>query len=193
MKKYLIQTAYDFTCQEDVWLKKNLGKIGLDLKQELLGNSINPVVSTPVAPKSISRSESFKEFQTELSFIQQELNCHIHKVCKKLRAENLLTSCVSVMLRTKDFQVFNVKINLISGTNSEFELINHGKQALVELFQKGVIYRSVGFCAMKLTNSKIQQISIFDKEKVEKEQNLTASWDKLEEKFGKGIIKLGHN
>lgn len=193
LKKYLIQTAYDFTCQEDVWLKKNLGKIGLDLKQELLGNSINPVVSTPVAPKSISRSESFKEFQTELNFIQQELNCHIHKVCKKLRAENLLTSCVSVMLRTKDFQVFNVKINLISGTNSEFELINHGKQALIELFQKGVIYRSVGFCAMKLTNSKIQQISIFDKEKVEKEQNLTASWDKLEEKFGKGIIKLGHN
>ena len=69
-----------------------MGKIGLDLKQELLGNSINPVVTTYVAPKSISRSESFKEFQTNKNYIQEQLNSHIHKVCKKLRDENLLTN-----------------------------------------------------------------------------------------------------
>ena len=191
LKKHLIQSAWDFVSQEDVWIKKNLGKIGLDLKQELLGNIINPVLRVSSAPKSVSRSESFKEFQTDKNYIQEQLNNHIHKVCKKLRNENLVTGCILVMLRTKDFQVFDMKINLISPTNTEFELINHSKEILDKLYQKGIIYRSVGFCAMKLTSSKTQQISLFDGGENLKKQELSKSWDKLEEKFGKGIVTLG--
>ena len=191
LKKYLIQTAWDFTSQEDIWIKKNLGKVGLDLKQELLGNSINPVKSIQEAPKSVSRSESFKEFQTDKNYIQKELNSHIHKVCKKLRSQNLLTGCISVMLRTKDFQVSDIKINLINPTNIEFELVEHSRQILDKMFSKGIVYRSVGFCAMKLTPASARQVSIFDGEESVKKENLSKSWDKLEEKFGKGIIKMG--
>ena len=191
LKKHLIQSAWDFVSQEDVWIKKNLGKIGLDLKQELLGNIINPVQGVSSAPKSVSRSESFKEFQTDKNYIQEQLNNHIHKVCKKLRNENLVTGCILVMLRTKDFQVFDMKINLISPTNTEFELINHSREILDKLYQKGVVYRSVGFCAMKLTSAKTQQISLFDGGENLKKQELSKSWDKLEEKFGKGIVTLG--
>lgn len=191
LKKYLIQTCFDFVSQEDIWIKKILGKIGLDLKQELLGNSINPVNIIATAPKSISRSESFKEFQTDINYIQEQLNSHIHKVCKKLRSENLLTGCIGVMLRTKDFQVFSVKINLVNLTNTEFELVNHAKDILKNLWQKGVIYRSVGFYATKLIGAESQQISLFDGQNLIKKQELSKSWDKLEEKFGKGVIKLG--
>ncbi|MBR1616819.1 hypothetical protein IJ670_01570 [bacterium] len=191
LKKYLIQTAWDFVKQEDIWLKRKLGKIGLDLKQELLGNSINPVVAKHQTPKSVSRSESFKEFQTDKNYIQKELNNHIHKVCKKLRAENLLTSCVGVMLRTKDFQTYNIKINLTNPTNTEFELIEHASGALSELFKENIIYRAVGFWAYKLTNSATQQISLFDGITTLKKQALSKTWDKLEEKFGTKIVKVG--
>ncbi len=192
LKKHLIQTCADFTSQDDIWIKKNLGKIGLELKQELLGNSIHKVESVASAPKSISRSESFREFQTDKNYIINELNSHIHKVCKKLRSENLLTSCVGVMLRTKDFQIFNNKINLINATNTEFELINIAKKMLDEMFIQGVIYRSVGFFATKLSPQNSQQISLFDGNETIKKQELSKSWDKLEEKFGKGVIKLGN-
>ena len=191
LKKHLIQSAWDFVSQDDIWIKKNLGKTGLDLKQELLGNIVNPVQVVSSVPKSVSRSESFKEFQTDKNYIQEQLNIHIHKVCKKLRNENLVTGCILVMLRTKDFQVFDIKINLISPTNTEFELINHSKEILDKLYQKGIIYRSVGFCAMKLTSAKTQQISLFDGGDNLKKQELSKSWDKLEEKFGKGIVTLG--
>ena len=43
---------------------------------------------------------------------------------------------------------------------------------------------------MKLTNSNISQISLFD-ENFEEKNNLSKTWDKLEDKFGKGILKLG--
>ena len=191
LKKHLIQSAWDFVSQDDVWIKKNLGKIGLDLKQELLGNIVNPVQIISSAPKSVSRSESFKEFQTNKNYIQEQLNMHIHRVCKKLRNENLLTGCIMVMLRTKDFQVFDMKINLISPTNTEFKLINHSKEILDKLYQKGIIYRSVGFSAMKLTAAKTQQISLFDGDDNLKKQELSKSWDKLEEKYGRGIVTLG--
>lgn len=191
LKKHLIQTAYEFVSQEDIWIKKKLGKTGLDLKQELLGNIVNPVISIHQEPKSISRSESFKEFQTDFNYIQEQLNSHIHKVCKKLRAENLTTSCVSVMLRTKDFQTSSIKINLLNPTNIEFELIAHAKEALLKMFNNGTIYRSVGFCAVKLINASSIQVSLFDGEETFKRQNLAQSLDKLEDKFGKGSIKFG--
>jgi len=191
LKKYMIQTAWDFVLQEDVWIKKRMGKIGLDLKQELQGEIVNPVISLHQEPKSVSRSESFSEFQTDINFIQEQLNLHIHKVCKKLRQENLATSCISVMTRTKDFQVNSIKINLINPTNTEFELIPHAKEMLLSLFQKGVIYRSVGFCAMKLTSCESMQTSLFETQEKIKKQNLAKSLDKLEEKFGKGSVKFG--
>lgn len=191
LKKYLIQTAYNFTSQNDIWIKRNLGKIGLDLKQELLGNSINPVISISQMPKSISRSESFKEFQTNINYITEELIRHIHKVSKKLRNLELACECISVMLRTKDFQVYDIKINLLNPSNNEFELIEQAKVMLHNIFQKNTIYRSVGFCAMKLVSSKERQISIFDTELTEKRDNLLKVWDKLEDKFGKNIIKIG--
>ena len=191
LKKYMIQTAWDFVLQEDIWIKKRMGKIGLDLKQELQGEIVNPVVSLHQEPKSVSRSESFSEFQTDINFIQEQLNLHIHKVCKKLRQENLATSCISVMTRTKDFQVNSIKINLINPTNTEFELIPHAKEMLLSLFQKGVIYRSVGFCAMKLTSCENMQTSLFETQEKIKKQNLAKSLDKLEEKFGKGSVKFG--
>ena len=191
LKKHLIQTCFDFTSQDDIWIKKNLGKIGIELKQELLGNSIHKVESVASAPKSISRSESFKEFQSDEGYILNELNNHIHKVCKKLRNEKLLTSCIGVMLRTKDFQVFDTKINLINALDTEFELIYIAKKLFYKIFTKGLIYRSVGFFATKLTPKNSQQISLFDGADIIKKQKLSKSWDKLEEKFGKGVIKLG--
>ena len=191
LKKYLIQTAFDFTSQNDIWIKKKMGKVGLDLKQELLGNPVNPVKSVFQAPKIVSRSESFKEFQTDINYIMEQLKNHIHKVSKKLRSLDMVSSCISVMLRTKDFQVYDMKINLLSPTNNEFIFIEQSKMILNKMFQKDVIYRSVGFCAMKLNGAKEYQMSIFDNENTAKKDKLAKSWDKLEEKFGKNIIKLG--
>ena len=95
------------------------------------------------------------------------------------------------MLRTKDFMDDSVKLNLTYPSNTEFELIKKSTEMLNKMFKEGITYRSVGFCAYKLTSSLNQQISLFESEKTFKNQQLSKSWDKLEERFGKGIIKLG--
>ena len=102
-----------------------------------------------------------------------------------------MTGCVGVMLRSKDFQIFNNKINLVNPTNTEFELVETAKDMLEKMFIQGVVYRSVGFFVTKLTPQSSQQISLFDGVKTIKKQELSKSWDKLEEKYGKGVVKLG--
>ena len=191
LKKYLIQTAWDFCSQQDVWIKQKIGKTGLELKQELLGNIISPVNPTPALPKMVSRSASFKEFQTDKNYIKEQLNHHIHEVFKKLRQKELLTSCIYVEIRTKDFYRESTKINLTSPTNSEFEIMKQAENALMNMLKDNVIYRAVGFGAYKLTSAKERQISIFNASEVQKKQQLSEVWDKLETKFGSQMFKLG--
>ena len=82
-------------------------------------------------------------------------------------------------------------MNLINPTDTEFELINYSIEILNKMFKENTIYRSVGFCAMKLSLKTAQQMSIFDGEKTLKQQKLSSCWDKLEEKFGKNIVRVG--
>lgn len=191
LRKYLINTGFDFINQNDFWIKKLMGKTGLDLKQELLGNLIRPVIAENALPKSISRSESFKEFQKDINYIQQELNRHIHRVCQILREKELMAQQIGIFLKTKDFMCKSIKINLLNPSNSELEIIPFAKEALNNMFEKGIIYRSVGFWAYKLQNCNNKQISLFDAQKTLKKQEISKTWDKLEEKWGKGIIKIG--
>ncbi len=191
LKKYLIKTAFDFINQNEFWIKKLMGKVGLDLKQELLGETVHSVISRQPFPKSVSRSESFKAFQTDINYIQSELNRHIHKVCQILRDKELIASQIGVFIRTKEFEVQSIKINLINPTNTELEIMPFAKEALNNMYKKGTIYRAVGFWAYKLQNGQNEQISIFDTQKTLKNQKISKTWDKLEQKWGKGVIKFG--
>ena len=54
-----IYTAYDYVQKNDIWLKSRFGKLGLELKYELLGNMINKVSAETKLPKSIMDTKSF--------------------------------------------------------------------------------------------------------------------------------------
>ena len=80
-----IYTAYDYIQKNDVWLKSRFGKLGLELKYELMGNLINKISSDVQLPKSIMDTKSFPEFSTDLNYLKNELMIHIHAACRKLR------------------------------------------------------------------------------------------------------------
>ena len=62
LKGHGIYTAYDYVQKNDIWLKSRFGKLGLELKYELLGHQINKISSNVQAPKSIMDTKSFPEF-----------------------------------------------------------------------------------------------------------------------------------
>lgn len=190
-RKHNIQTALAYSNLDDNFIKRNLGKKGLDLKKELKGNIKYAVIDYYVPPKSISRTSSFKEFSEDKDFILNELNNHLHEVCIQLRKHNLQTNSLSVMLRYKDFRIVSDKITFNSPKSSEFELYKAMHEIFHSLYNKGIIYRSSGITVSKLTPSQELQIGLFEDMESKKKRKLSDAWDKIEQKFGYGIVSIG--
>ena len=190
-RKHNIQTAYQYSILEDDFIKRNLGKRGLELKDELNGVSKYPVIDYYTPPKSISRTSSFAEFTTSKDYIFTELNNHLHEVCIKLRKHKLCASSISVMLRYKDFRVVADKINFDSPKSSEFELYKEMHKLFNSLYKEGIVYRSSGVTVYKLSGVEDFQLGLFEDIDSKKKRKLSDAWDKIEQKFGYGAVNIG--
>lgn len=193
LRKHYISSACSFTSQNDAWIKRVMGKVGLDLKYELLGECTSPVNPNETLPKSIQKTASFANFTSDKNYIINALNYHCHRVCKKLRFHSLTSGVISIMLRTKDFYILSAKVSLETPTNSEFEFNLKIKEMLDEIYNPNIIYRSCGVTALKLSSQDSCQLSVFNSQRLEKNQKLSDVWDKIEEKFGRSKIHLGTN
>ena len=193
LNKYGIHTAYQLTLQDDKWIRKILGKIGLELKQELTGVSIYKVSDKEVLPKSIQKTSSFAKFTSDEAYIKNSLLYHTHRACKKLRRHGIKTGIVGIMLRTKDFKLMFERVALISPTNCEFDIYKAVDNLFPEMFIPEIIYRSSGIILENLTQSNEEQLSLFNPhEQIQRNEKLSELWDKLENKYGRNIISAGY-
>ena len=187
-----IYTAYDYVQKNDTWLKSRFGKLGLELKYELLGNQINKITIEKQKPKSIMDTKSFPEFSTDLNYLKNELMIHIHSACRKLRKADCKCKTIGVIIKTKDFQTFFEKVNLKHSTNFEFEISEYAMPILEKLFSKNIIYRSIGILLENFNSCDNEQKTLFeDTSRREKNEKLARSLDKLESKFGRNIVTTG--
>ncbi len=184
--------ADEILLKDDNFYKINYGKKGLELKYELEGKSVIPLTGIMEKPKSIQRTRAFPKFSQEKQYITSELAIHLHSVCKKLRENALETCFISVMLRTKDFRVFGREMKLNFYTNSELQLVKYIKILFESIYKEGIIYRAAGVYAGGLRDIETSQISLFEDKYSDKTKSISTVMDKLEDKYGKGIIKLGH-
>ena len=194
LKGHGIKTAYDYVQKNDLWLKSRFGKLGLELKYELMGNLINKVSNEYPKPKSIMDSRAFAEFSSDLNYIKNELMVHIHAACRKLRKADCKCGTIGVMLRTKDFRVYYEKVNLPLPTNFEFEISDAAFPLLEKIFNPKIIYRSVGIVLENfnpITNEQLQIFSDNINPRKNKNEKLANTLDKLEAKFGRNIVRTG--
>lgn len=188
-----VLTAFELVQKSDAWLDKQIGIRGLEMKHELLGQTVSRVDDTFKPPKSIQNTSAFGIFTSDLNFIKNQLNYHIHTACKRLRKLNLKCSGIAVMLRTKvEFKVYYEKITIPHSTCYEWEISDIAFKLLEKIYNPNIIYRSSGIILDDFMSSDGEQMFLFaDNESVEKSERLAKSIDKLESKFGKNIIQTG--
>ena len=189
---YCIKTAFEFTQKNDEWIKNRFGKNGLFTKYELLGELLSPVTNEASLPKSISDSKSFNEFTSDLNYIKNELQIHIHETCSRLRKINSKCSTIGLLLKTKDFQTFYLKAKLKNPTNFEFDVSKAAFKELEKIYDKNVLYRSVGIVLEDFASQSQEQIGLFENnsDKISHEK-LGKALDKLEKKYGRNIVRTG--
>lgn len=192
LRKNGILTAYELVCQDDLWLNKQIGIRGLEMKHELLGEMVSPVSNEVKLPKSIQKTSALAKFSSDKNYLKNSLNYHIHRACAKLRKINAKCKGVSIFLRTKDFRVFCEKKVLNVATDFELEISDIVFTLLDKLYNPNILYRSTGVILDTFTMNDEAQMSLFADEKVdEKKEKLSKCFDKLEARFGKDIIQTG--
>lgn len=191
-KKSGVLTAADLVKKDDIWLDKKIGIRGLEMKHELLGEMVSPVVNEEKLPKSIQKTSAFGIFTTDLGFIKNELNQHIHNACRKLRKIDCKAKVIGVMLRTKDFKVYYDKKQLSTPTSFEMEISDIAFSLLENMYNQNILYRSTGIILDDLKCNSEEQLFLFSDDELDgKKARLSKCFDKLESKFGKNIIQIG--
>ena len=191
-RKNGILTAYELVQQNDLWLNKQIGIRGLEMKHELLGEMISPVDDSVKLPKSIQKTSALAKFTSDKEYLKNSLNYHIHRACVKLRKLDAKCFGISIYLRTKDFKVFCEKRVLNKATNFELEISDIIFELLDELYNPKILYRSTGVILDIFEQNTEAQLSIFDNPEDDiKKEKLTKCFDKLESRFGKNIIQTG--
>lgn len=174
----------------DDWLQSRVGKRGLELKHELLGECMDKVKSTRKLPKSIQNTRTFAKTTNDINYIKNALNIHIHTSCSKLRHLKGRCKTVSIMLKTKDFCVYGDRQNL-DATNFELDISRSIFQLLDKIYDKNLVYRSCGVTLENIDYSEESQLSLFAGCKGKNYEKLAAAIDNLEKKFGKNTVRTG--
>lgn len=191
LRKYGIFTALDIVSKDDDFYKRNFGKKGLELKHELLGESVIKTANSDQKPKSIQKTSAFPNFSRDKNYIRESLRYHLHNVCAKMRRLNLSAGAICVMLRTKDFRVFVERKELDTAKNCECELYSIINELFNRIYFEDLIYRASGIYVEKLVNTEVNQLGLFQTEINHKAEKISALWDKFEAKYGKNVFNVG--
>lgn len=191
LNRWGILNCSELVDKSDEWLKTRIGKRGVELKHELLGECIDNVTPQKKLPKSIQNTRTFPKTTNDIDYIKNALNKHIHTSCTKLRYLKGKCKTVSVMLKTKDFETFWDKKSLEELTNFELEISRSAIEVLEKIYNPQTIYRSCGITLEGFDFSEESQLSLFERPKKKNYDKLGQAIDKLEKRFGKNIVKTG--
>lgn len=189
LKRNGIFTISDFIQQSDAWIRQTLGKAGIELKHELLGETVSLVDSTPKHPQSIMDSSVIGDFTRDSFILLNELHYHIHQACRKLRKHQAFCQTVGVHLKLKNFRTITQKKSLKQATQSEHDIGKIADDLFSQIYHNDILYRSIGIELSNLKYPPDIQADLFD-EPI-RENYLGKTIDELENKFGKNIIQIG--
>lgn len=195
LKKYGVNTAWDFIQKSDAWVNKFMHKPGLDIKHELEGTPSIDLQSHSAAKQSISVSRTFAKPKYELEELEAAVVDFTTLIAKKLRAQNSVAKQITVFANSNrfaeiDFVYSTFTIDLPVGTSSSIELVKFSKIALLEFYKKGIAYKRAGVVVTKLSDSSTVQGNLFDNLDRDKHSKLMKSLDSINTQIGKSSLKL---
>ena len=152
---------------------------------------VSPVDTAVKLPKSIQKTSMLSKFSSDINFLKNSLNYHIHRSCAKLRKLDAKCTGITLMLKTKDFKSFYEKRVLAKPTDYEFEISKVIFELLDKLYNPNILYRSTGVILDGITYNSEAQLFLFSDSDDDKKARLAKCFDKLESRFGKDIIRTG--
>jgi DNA polymerase V len=192
-----ILTAYQLSCCEDSWVKKELSISGLKTVWELRGQSCIQVEADQPAKKSIISSKSFGYKVTRLVDMKEAVASFIARASEKLREEKEIATFVTVSITTNYFRkddkqyANSLTLALPQPTHYTPTLIQTALKALDYIYKPGYKYKKATVILTGLLNEDIIQENLFHPvQNSKKEQQLMSALDNLNHEFGSGTVQF---
>ncbi len=169
------------------FLEAQLGNAGC-----LIWHLAQGIDDRPVEPehdiKSVGRENTFLEDICDLNYLEAVLCSLAEDVGRRLRKKGLGGKVVTVKLRFKSFKTITRRRTLPEKTCWGTDIYKAGKEILAREDLKGSYIRLIGISVSGLGKVNSNQPKLFSSDKKKKEEQMTATIDKLKNKYGDKII-----
>ena len=194
LKQFGICTAYDFTQQQDDWIKKQFSIVELRLKKDLSGEPILQLEEVKTK-KSIATTRTFDSMYKDYDKIKERIITFTASCSEKLRQQQSNCNAVMIFLKTnshrKDLPQYRMGIIVKTHfpTNSTIELTKFALTGFNKIFKAGYNYKKAGVVVMDLTPESNQQLNLFNNSNP-KHKKLMQTIDQLNQSIGHHKIRL---
>ncbi|PWB38308.1 MAG: DNA polymerase IV [Parcubacteria group bacterium] len=188
-----IRTTGQFMTKDKDWVVANFSKPHQEIWQELRGQSVYDLVTTPHnAYQSISKTKTFTPPSCDREFVFSQLSKNIENAFIKVRRHQLATKKIFIFIKTQDFRYRGIELKLSQHTDMPLELIPLVRIAYQQIFVADKLYRATGVVLIDLTENKNNQLDLFTSViHVEKMSRVFQSFDELADKYGKHVLFIG--
>jgi len=165
-------------------MERVLGKSGIDIWKKA-----NGIDYTPVQPyweqKSMSSERTFEQDTTDIELLNRKLAGMVEHLAFDLRAQQKLTSCVTVKIRYSNFDTHTLQ-KLIPYTSFDHTLLGVVKELFKKLYQRRMLIRLIGVRFTCLVHGS-QQLNLF--EDTPQMVNLYLAMDRMRLRYGYDAVK----
>lgn len=187
-----IKTIGDLAKTDVNTLVKKFGKHGQMMWEYANGIDNSEVNYIKEKPKGIGNSTTLPMDVSNIDKLKEILLSLTEQVAYRLRKHEMLANVVNVQLRTKDFKNFSHQQKLDIATSNTKDIYNKAKKLLQEMYKPEMEIRLVGMRVDNLIEKNNQQLSFFDVENNQKQQNIDKVIDDIKKKYGyKSITRAG--
>jgi nucleotidyltransferase/DNA polymerase involved in DNA repair len=192
LMKLGMKTAYDFVNYPEKEILKNFSEPVLNLKKELMGESVFEVDGNvdPRDQKSIQATSTFRPASTLPTIIWSEIAKNAEHACENTREIHLVSNKISFFVKTSEFKYHfdEVKLNLY--TADPGIILNALEPKFPKLIKNKGRIRSTGVILHNLIREENAPRDLFGKQDKELGNLLVEETaDKIRKKFGAGAIK----
>ena len=173
-------------------IKKKLGKHGETVWHFANGHNANGVLPEPAENKGYGNSVTTPKDVVTREQGYQVLLSLCETVAARMRKDGKCGSCVSVQLRTTEFDNFSHQTMLHGATNNTELLFEAVCRIFDEAWDTQIPLRQLGIQVTRLSEEPYQQYDLFSgvsPEQYEKKLKLDEAVDGLRDKFGEEIIR----
>ncbi|MCG3175845.1 MAG: Protein UmuC [Candidatus Omnitrophica bacterium] len=191
LAKYGVRTVLDYASRPEEWVRRLLGKTGVELWWELRGRAVYAVETALKAPASVSKTKTFTPPSGDREFVRAQLLRNVESACIKLRRHGLALKAIGVHLTTDEFRTSGLSAELSRATSSTIRAVEAASELFVRVYDPARRYRRTGVVLSELEPDSAGQADLFeDAVRLAKLRGVSAVVDEVNRLYGKHALHL---